>query len=337
MSVVRGTSLSNYSRLVADLGADPGALLAAAGLDAAVAGSNDIFVPLPRVVTAIESAAAATGRTDFGRRLAQLQGIEILGPVGVAARTAPSVAEALRIFENFLSAYSPAISLRMVPQRDPRITFIEYVMLDHGLPPHPQADELSLGVTLRVLRFLLGSDYAPLSVHITHQPLSDIADYREYFGCRPVFSCPTMGFTIRAADLDRPLLRDKLAHDAVVHYLASITNAEPQTSASVHALVRQLLPSGTVTLELIAQQLRLHPKTLQRRLAEDRTTFAAIVDHVRKDVAEVYLRDSSITLSHLTRALGYAEQSVLTRSCHRWFGCGPLAYRKTINGGTPNP
>lgn len=327
---MRGTSLSNYPRLVAQLGGDPEALLAAAGIDPDVVGRYDVFVPLPRVATAIESAAAATATPDFGRRLAQLQGIEILGPIGVAARTAPTVADALRIFENFLSAYSPAISLRSTTQSDPERTFIEYLELDPDMPPHPQGDELSLGVTLRVLRFMLGADYAPLSVHIPHEPLGDVADYREYFGCRPVFEERAMGFTIRSADLARPLQRDTLAHDAVVQYLRTITSAEPRTIASVRTLVRQLLPSGRVTLDLIAEQLSLHPKALQRRLAADGTSFAAVVDEVRRELAERYLRDTRITLSHLARELGYAEQSVLTRSCHRWFGRGPAAYRKEL-------
>ncbi|TGD86793.1 AraC family transcriptional regulator [Mycolicibacterium sp. CH28] len=330
MSVVRGTSLSNYPRLVTQLGGDPTALLTAAGIDPAVVGRYDVFVPLPRVATVIESAADATDTPDFGRRLAQLQGIEILGPVGVAARTTATVADALRIFENFLSAYSPAISLHTTLPADPDCTFIEYQMLGADLPSHPQGNELSLGVTLRVLRFLLGAQYTPLSVHIPHHPRTAVEDYWDYFGCRPVFAERAMGFTIRTAELSRPLQRDKLAHDAVVRYLTTITTAEPRTIASVRTLVRQLLPSGSVTLDLIAEQLNLHPKALQRRLSTDRTTFAAIVDEVRRELAERYLRDTRITLAHLARELGYAEQSVLTRSCHRWFGCTPAAYRKQL-------
>ena len=327
---MRGTSLSNYPRLVAELGGDPVALLANAGIDLGAVGRHDVFVPLPRVVTAIESAADATETPDFGRRLAQLQGIEILGPVGVAARTAATVVDALRIFENFLSAYSPVIGLRTTVDTDPDRTFIEYSMNDADLPPHPQGDELSLGVTLRVLRFLLGADYAPLSAHIPHEPLCDVEEYRRYFGCRPIFAERAMGFTIRSADLARPLQRDNLAHEAVVQYLTAISSAEPRTIATVRTLVRQLLPSGTVTLDLIAEQLSLHPKALQRRLAADDTNFAAVVDDVRRERTERYLRDTRITLTHLARELGYAEQSVLTRSCRRWFGCGPAAYRKEL-------
>ena len=71
----------------------------------------------------------------------------------------------------------------------------------------------------------------------------------------------------------------------------------------------------------------LHPKALHRRLAAEDTTFHALIDSTRREAAERYLRDTDISLSHLTRELGYAEQSVLSRSCRRWFGCGPSSYR----------
>ena len=74
--MVRATSLSNYPRLVADLGADPGALLAAAGLDATVAGRSDVFVPLPRVVAAIESGTVAA--TQFHPEKSGQAGIRLL-------------------------------------------------------------------------------------------------------------------------------------------------------------------------------------------------------------------------------------------------------------------
>lgn len=333
VSVVRATSLSNYPRLVVELGGDPVGLLTEVGIDPDVVGHADVFVPLGRVAAAIENAASTTGTRDFGRQLARLQGIEILGPVGVAARTSSTVAEALRIFENFLTAYSPGLGLQVSTESDPRRSFVEYEVLDPKVPASPQVVELSLGVVLRVLRFLLGNDYCPISVHLPNEPQTASAEYRTYFGCRPVFAARTMGFTIRSADLTRPLQRDKLAHEAVVRYLTSITAAEPRIVASVRTLVRQLLPSGTVTLRLVAAQLNLHPKALQRRLAADGTNFAEVVDGVRRELAEHYLRDTRITLAHLARELGYGEQSVLTRSCHRWFGCGPAAYRRELQIG----
>lgn len=168
---------------------------------------------------------------------------------------------------------------------------------------------------------------APLAVHLPHDPLTPEAFYLQYFGCRPYFAERVGGFTMRTADLSRPLNRDDVAHRVVVDYLSSITPLGEGIVESVRTIVRQLLPTGAATLNVVAEQFHLHPKTLQRRLAEENTTFVILVDRVRKDVADRYLRTTGIGLTHLARELGYAEQSVLTRSCKRWFGTGPAAYR----------
>ncbi len=333
VSVVRGTSLSNYPRLVRELGGDPHELLRDAGIRPQDIGKHDVFIPLRGVITAVESAATATDTPDFGRRLGERQGIEILGPVGVAARTAATVAGGFAIFENFMAAYSPAISALITPVADAERSFFEFRFLIGGLPPHPQSIELSLGVTLRVLRLMLGPEYAPISVHLPHEALTHEDDYRRYFACSPRFAERTAGFMLRTADLARPLNDDQLAHQAVVHYLTTITQRDTSVAQSVRTMVRQLLPTGAVTLELIAAQLNMHPKALQRKLSYEGMTFGGLVDQLRRDTAEHYLSDTHITLSHLARELGYAEQSVLTRSCRRWFGSSPAAYRKSVRSG----
>jgi AraC-like DNA-binding protein len=271
-----------------------------------------------------------TATPDFGRRLALRQDIGNFGPLGVAARTAATVGAGFAIVERFLSAYSPAISARIQPGARRTESFYAFEVLIERSPPHPQTTELSLGVSLGIMRMMFDAPYAPLSVHLPHEPLTPVREYLAYFGCRPYFAQPVAGFTFRTADLDRPLHRDDHAHQAMVHYLRGITAESSGLAASVRAITRQLLPTGTVTLELIAGELGLHPKALHRRLAAEQTTFAALVDGVRRDAADRYLRDTDISLSHLTRELGYAEQSVLSRSCRRWFGCSATSHRKAV-------
>lgn len=330
MSVVRGTALSGYPELVTELGGDPGALLLAAGVPDGCVGAHDIFVPYRAVILAIEGAAGAVDCPDFGRRLALRQDIGNFGPLGVAARTAATVGGGFSIVERFLSAYSPAISARIIPGARAGESFYAFEVLIERSPPHPQTTELSLGVSLGIMRMMFDAPYAPLSVHLPHEALTPVRDYLAYFGCRPYFAQPVAGFTFRTVDLDRPLHRDDQAHQAMVHYLRCITAESPGIAGSVRAMARQLLPTGAVSLELIAGQLGLHPKTLHRRLAAEETTFAALVDGVRRDAAHRYLRDTDISLAHLTRELGYAEQSVLSRSCQRWFGCSATSHRKAV-------
>ncbi|MDP7706330.1 AraC family transcriptional regulator [Mycobacterium sp. TY815] len=335
MSVVRGTALSNYPRLVAELGGDPAALLRSTGVREQDVGNYDAFIPIRAVIRALETAAEATATPDFGRRLAHGQGIEILGPVGVAARTAATVADALAIFSTFMAAYSPAIVLSIAPLTDPKLSFIALEFrLDEAIDC-PQTMELALGVSLGVFRLLMGADFAAVSVHLPHDPLTPRSGYARYFGTTPHFAERRGGFTVRTADLARPLNRDDLAHRAVVDYLSSITPLGAGIEESVRTIVRQLLPTGAASLEVVAAQFHLHPKTLQRRLTDHGTTFAALLDEVRKETADRYLRTTGISLSHLARELGYAEQSVLSRSSRRWFGTAPASYRSQLRGRPP--
>ena len=87
MSVVRGTSLSNYPRLVHELGGDPVELLQSAGIRPQDVGKHDVFIPLRGVIAAVESAATATETPDFGRRLGERQGAWIR--MGGAAAIGP--------------------------------------------------------------------------------------------------------------------------------------------------------------------------------------------------------------------------------------------------------
>ena len=167
-------------------------------------------------------------------------------------------------------------------------------------------------------------------MHFPHSPLTAQQEYLKYFGCTPRFGSQRAGFTLAADDLRRPLVRDAMAHQVVLDYLDTVIDRQrPTMAASIRELVRQLLPAGAATVPVIADQFRLHPKALRRRLAAEGTNFNAVVDDVRREMAERYLRDTEVTLTHLARELGYAEQSVLSRSCQRWFGASPAALRAT--------
>lgn len=328
MFVIRGTCLTGFLEEATALGADGQTLLRSAGIPPGAVGDFDSFITYVAMIQVLEAAAQTTGAADFGRRMAHRQGIEILGPVGVAARTTRTVAEALHVFENYLAAYSPAITIEVTAHPSTETTFMEFRLLIPDPPPHRQAMEMSLGVALRVLRFLLGSTYSPLSVHIPHEPLGSRSDYLREFGCTPRFSETKAGFTLQSADLARPLVADETAHLAMLGYLTTVIGRQDRhVSSAVRDLVRQLLPTGAATLEVTARQFHLHPKTLQRRLATEGHTFAGIVDGVRRELAERWLRDTDMTLTHLAHELGYSEQSVLSRSCRRWFGMGPAEFR----------
>lgn len=338
MAVIRGTALARFHELVTELGGDSRALVADAHIPYEDIGRHDRFISLPNGARLLEDAAAALDTPDFGRRLARRQDIEILGAVGLAGRNAATVADAFTIFDKFMAAYSPSISARVTAHPNPDLQRFDFEYHLDPPPPQAQAIELSLGVTLRVLHRFLGATYRPVAVHLPHPGLVPADDYQTYFGCPPAFCEPVAGFTLRTTDLQRPLPTDRLAHQTAVDYLAdTIGDYTPATSQLVRTLVRQLLPTAAVGLPDIARHIGLHPKTLQRRLAAEGATFVELVDQTRRDTAQRLLLETGLGLDQLCRQLGYAEQSVLTRSCKRWFNMTPTAYRNTAISSVSSP
>jgi AraC-like DNA-binding protein len=336
MSYIRGTSLLGFPELVRELGGDPGSLLAAAHVPVDAVGDQDSFISYRGVVAVLEAAAATTKAGDFGRRLGRRQTLEILGPVGIAARTAANVGAAFAAIDQYMSVYSPALSARIDAPASGRLAWFDWRLLDNRPPPHAQSAELGLGVSLQIFRLFAGAGFTPVDVRFRHEPRTATEEYVEYFGCPVSFGRDRAGFTFHRAVLGRPLAADGAVHDVVRDYLNTIAApVDAGTTEPVRLLIRRMLPTGRLSRDLVANHLAVHPRTLQRQLAGHGTTFEALVDEVRRDETERYLRGTDIPLGQLAGVVGYTEQSALTRACRRWFGVAPLAFRRQARVAAP--
>lgn len=76
----------------------------------------------------------------------------------------------------------------------------------------------------------------------------------------------------------------------------------------------------------------MHPRTLNRHLQQEGETFDGIRDRIRRERVEYYLSRTTTPLSQVAGMIGYSEQSILTRSCKRWFGESPRQVRLRAQG-----
>jgi AraC-like DNA-binding protein len=87
------------------------------------------------------------------------------------------------------------------------------------------------------------------------------------------------------------------------------------------------LPHGTARADEIARKFGMSQRTLARRLALERLTFAGILDDLRSDLARRYLDDAHLTISQIAWLLGYQEASAFTHAFKRWTGKTPREMR----------
>ena len=96
----------------------------------------------------------------------------------------------------------------------------------------------------------------------------------------------------------------------------------------VREQIRQRLLYGEPALEEVAELLGMTSWSLQRRLREQGLSFSQLVDNVRRELANRYLREPQLPISQLALLLGYSETSAFSRAFRRWFGISPRQWRR---------
>ncbi|MES2116530.1 MAG: AraC family transcriptional regulator ligand-binding domain-containing protein [Pseudomonadota bacterium] len=183
-------------------------------------------------------------------------------------------------------------------------------------------------VLLRTLRCAAGRDDAtPVAVEYAFpQPAQAHARaYEETFGCPVKFGMPHNVMEFSDADLVMALPPNPPLQDGGgQRVLASLARAEPPTfAAKVQGLLATLLPKGPPHRDDVAAQLMMSERTLQRRLAEEGTSFTTLVDDTRRELARQSLSAGELSLKMLSFQLGFSEPSAFYRACKRWFGMAP--------------
>jgi len=97
----------------------------------------------------------------------------------------------------------------------------------------------------------------------------------------------------------------------------------------ITAVVRSKLfrnSGGFPTLPEVAAELDVHPRTLRRQLAEEATSFRALLNEARSTLAVDLLCNVGLNVEEVSNRLGYTDTSTFCHAFKRWHGVPPSAY-----------
>ncbi|MEU2337250.1 AraC family transcriptional regulator ligand-binding domain-containing protein [Streptomyces sp. NPDC006654] len=327
---VRASALRGLSALVTAVGGPGPEWLSAYGLDEAKVGEGSSFVSLRLAERVLEDAAERFALPDLGLRMAARQDLHMLGPLAIAMENARTIGEAIGCASRYLFVYSPALSLEEIedPLGSAGVIGLRYA---GTLTASPQAIDYGIGIVHRVLTLLNeGASYGLRSVHLPHARLAPERAYRDYFGADVRFDCPGAVLRVTSHLPSMPVSSgNEMLRDMAIGYLEThFGHKRAPISDLVAAVLSEQLATGGPDLPKVARLLNLHPRSLQRSLSEEGTTFTGVVDSVRRNQAHDLITTTDLPFSQVAAALGMHEQSSLTRAVHRWFGTSPSRLRR---------
>jgi len=195
------------------------------------------------------------------------------------------------------------------------------------------ADSVFAGI--RVFgNWLAGVALPPAQLSLMHHG-GDAAGHMEYG--RVLGALPRFGAPANVASFDAQLLAwpvpnaDVSLYPVLQQHAEQLLKMRAQAGADitrqVHAAIVRSLAQGQVRLASIADELKLSPRTLQRKLSEAGATFQQVLDQARFALARDYLRQPELSLVDIAFLLGYQEQSAFNHAFREWAGVNPGAYR----------
>jgi len=196
--------------------------------------------------------------------------------------------------------------------------------------------ELLLRVFWRLLAWLAGGALPATRFDFAFARPPHAGSYGKVFPALLRFDCLQSALWFDAARLHEPVRRDEAALRAFLADAQSQVivprRGDDALSSRVRANLQHTLPAWP-DLATIAETLHMSASTVQRRLAVEGTSFQALKDELRRDLAIVRLNTSLVPLATLAFELGFADSAAFQRAFKGWTGSAPGAYRRSGGGG----
>ena len=327
-------ALAYYWKSAEELGMDPAALFRKAGIDPRLRLDTTARVSEQQFDDLVCLARMESGDDSFSFKVVHNIHPSYMGALGFAWMTSATLRKA---FER-LSRYGQLLTskLDIVLTEDDDCLTVNFE--PRSTPSHDPAlrERLRLTGAVQMCRMVAGESFTPQRVSFRQDKPGHAGQYYAFFRCEQEFGQEHTQLVLSTAAADAPLpgfnaqIVQQFDHMAV-DYLAKLERSD--LLGRVRAVVLEQLPSGGVTLESVAEQLAVSSRTLTRKLRDRGYSFKELLAAIRRELAEKYILDNSLTLTEISYLLGFSENSSFSRAYRGWTGMSPSAHRGELFAG----
>ena len=244
--------------------------------------------------------------------------------------TSPTLREATRVFEWVRTLINPMIELR-IEERGRLAYLLIDIRAPDGRASKPYFIESLFAAVHKFFRALTREQWQVEKLMFRHAPPPYAAEYEKFFGLPVQFRRRE-----NAAVVDRKLLDAKLSggfpslHKQAEYLVEQRIRKLPRKLGLVAALENvfsehpELLGQG---IAQVSRRIGLEPRSLQRRLKEQKQSFADLQAHARYRMAMQLLESREQDIESISEQLGFSDRRSFTRAFQRWNGMSPSEFR----------
>ncbi|BBB27161.1 AraC family transcriptional regulator [Amphritea japonica] len=329
-TVVGGWSVA-VGRALDSLGYNGNQLLQDAGVDLSQKRDTDIRFSSDHTRSLWALALVETGQEDIGLQVARYVCPTTFHALGFSLWASNSLLDALQRMVRFEVLLNDGCSLSLSQSGPDSLAFsMDIKESDHQPLVVAEGIDYFLGAIVKMFRDMSDQSFSPLSVKFSRIAPANPELWENYFQCPVSFGESSNTLELSAAQLNEQLptgnsllaeQNDKLVED----YLQRLQMAD--LTGQVRNTLIDLMPLGLTTLDAVATELNIVPRTLQYKLTQSGTTIQKLRDQIREELARKYLQHSRQNITQIAYSLGFSDPAHLNRAFKRWTGETPTAFR----------
>lgn len=306
-------------------------VLRGTGLEPSDLANPETRVSIAQMIAAYRNATVLSNSTHIGLRLGLGTEVTMYGIYGFALLSSPTRRSACEFAQKYQALSIPLLVHTLTEDKGPGIWSTEPVV-DLASDPKLYAllVEHAFGSLITFARDIADPDFVPVSVRLRFPEPESAAAYREAFRCPILFNQPHNQVVVDSRWLDGPTRR---AHHAAFTFSQQLCDemleniAKPQ---NIGTQLRRLFIESAgkfPAIDKVCGRLGLGVRTLRRKLANEGTTYQALLDEVRLELAKKYLHETALTVDEIANRLNFSDASNFRHAFRRWSGTTPKDIR----------
>lgn len=318
---------SNFARME-ELGLSASAVLRRAGLPQALRDQPVSLLKTEEYFALWRAIGEVSTNPAIGLLLGTENRTERFHPIGLAALSSENFGAAINQMARYKQITCPEEILQEKDDEEWSIRF--HWLLAKEVEP-PVLIECAFAWVLSIARHGTGARLSPLRIEFL-QPREHVKTIERHFGCRVVCGAPRNAIIFRASDAERPFVTrnaELLAMLAPQLEQELKQNSQDENFVDrVRIAIQEKLTGRRPTIEDIADVLHVSPRTLQRRLQDEGSSFQRVMEDARHQLARNYLTNPVLELNEAAYLLGYEDANSFVRAFRTWEGVPPARWRE---------
>ena len=305
--------------------------LTGTGLCSADLRSPDTRVSYRQVETVFRNATKLSNDPGIAFRAGQRMHVIAYGMYGYALLSSPTREEGIEFAIKY-SRHLGMVADVAFSRDDDTATYTLAGLLSRNSPKavYRFALEFAFATCLTFSTDVYGASFRFSALRATYPAPPHVDLYHELFRCPVLFDQSGNEMEFDVGWVDHPMVSPNPSTCVMAADMCEPLLDDVNRDGGIAADLRRAMiarPGWFPSIETMAAQFSVHPRTLRRKLEAEQMTYRRIIAEVRMKLAIEYLRNTEMTNEEIAARLDYSDAANFRHAFARWTRKSPSAFR----------